>query len=60
MKYLIALTVISCAGASAESAYTAALLRCVDKAATLAESRECRRHVDGDYGITQVTRDGGK
>ena len=50
---------VGCAGGAAEATYTADLLRCVDKAETLAESRACRRHVDGNYGITQTTSDGG-
>jgi hypothetical protein len=50
---------VGCVGGAAEATYTADLLRCVDKAATLAESRACRRHVDGNYGITQTTSDGG-
>lgn len=44
---------------AAEAAYTAALLRCVDEASTLQQSRECRRHVDEDYGVTVTSRDGG-
>lgn len=48
-----------CAGCA--ETYTAALLRCVDKSATLAESKACRRHVDGDYGITETASpEGGK
>lgn len=39
----------------AELAYRASLLRCVDKAATLAESKACRRRVDLEY----LTQDGG-
>ncbi len=39
----------------AEAAYTAALVRCVDKAETLAESRACRASVDSSWGI----KDGG-
>lgn len=42
------------AATAAESAYTAALLRCVDTARTLAESRECRRKVNLDWAITEV------
>jgi hypothetical protein len=45
--------------AAAEAAYTADHLRCVDKAATLEESRECRASVDRKYGIVQTVRDGG-
>jgi hypothetical protein len=48
-----ALLVAHCAGCapSAESAYGAALLRCVDKATTLADSRACRRDVDAKWGV---------
>lgn len=41
---------------AAESAYTAALLRCVDQAKTLEESRECRRKVDLAWGIDGGSR----
>lgn len=49
------------AGATAaESAYTADLLRCVDEARTLAESRKCREGVDAKWGVAQTVRkDGG-
>jgi hypothetical protein len=46
---------IACAGAATEGAYTAALLRCVDKSATLAESKACRSGVDAQFGV----KDGG-
>lgn len=47
-------------GASAaESAYTGQLLRCVDQATSLAESRACRQRVDKEWGITEVATDGG-
>lgn len=42
------------AATAAESAYTAALLRCVDQAKTLAESRTCRQRVNADWQITEV------
>lgn len=59
MKRLaICLLLTGCAGA-AEAKYTKALLRCVDEAKTLAESRECRRRVDDGSGITQTTTNGG-
>lgn len=45
--------------AAAEAAYTADHLRCVDKSATLAESRACRDAVDRKYGIVQTATDGG-
>ncbi len=41
------------AATAAESAYTAELLRCVDTAKTLAESRSCRQSVDARWGITE-------
>ena len=50
MKTALLLALVSCA-ASAESAYTAALLRCVDKAETVTESRVCRHNVNGAYGV---------
>jgi hypothetical protein len=37
--------------ATQESTYTAALLRCVDKAQTLAESKACRSLVDAQFGV---------
>ena len=37
--------------ASAEAAYTGELLRCVDKAETLAESRACRAEVDKRWKV---------
>lgn len=37
----------------AETEYTADLLRCVDKAKTLQESRDCRQLVDERWGITE-------
>lgn len=39
-----------------ESLYTAALLRCVDKANTLAESQMCRQQVDYTCGIRQTVK----
>ena len=44
---------------SPETRYTTELLRCVDKATTLAELEACRRVVDVDWGIAQTVRDGG-
>lgn len=42
------------AGASAaEVTYTGELLRCVDDAKTLAESRACRQRVDAKWQITE-------
>lgn len=37
--------------AQAEAAYTAELLRCVDRAATLAASRACRAEVNQRWGV---------
>lgn len=59
-RVLAFLLLVSCAspeqfGANAaESAYTTALARCVDKATSLAESRACRKTVDAAYGITET------
>ena len=56
MKSLVALLFVAgCASASAEAAYTTALLRCVDQSSTLAESKACRALVDAKYGV----KDGG-
>lgn len=42
------------AGATAaESAYGAQLLRCVDQATTLEESRACRKRVNLEWGIVE-------
>ena len=41
----------------AELQYRAMLLRCVDKAKTLPESKACRKQVDESLGVNQ---DGGK
>lgn len=45
---------------AAEGAYGASLLRCVDEARTLPESKACRARVDAEFGVTQTGRDGGK
>lgn len=51
----------STAATAAESAYTADLLRCVDKSSTLAESKACREVVDAKWNITHTTtKDGGR
>ena len=47
------------AQAAAEGAYTAALLRCVDDARTLAESRACRARVNAEWGVVETTRKAG-
>lgn len=44
---------------AAEGAYGAELLRCVDAAKTLAESKACRAVVDAKWGVVQTARDGG-
>lgn len=41
---------------AAEGAYGAALLRCVDKATTLAESKTCRAKVNAEWGVTEVPK----
>lgn len=44
-----------------EAAYGADLLRCVDKATTLAESKACREQVDLKWGIVHtIAKDGGQ
>lgn len=45
---------------AAEGAYGAALLKCVDDAKTLQESKACRARVDAEWGITQTAKDGGR
>lgn len=60
-------TVESCKGSqpteaqvATEAAYGAALLKCVDEAKTLAESKACRAKVDEAWGIsTAFRRDAG-
>jgi hypothetical protein len=37
-----------------EKLYTAALLRCVDKATTIVESKACRAEVDKTCGISET------
>lgn len=39
------------AAAGAEAAYGASLLRCVDEAKSLAESKACRARVDAEWGV---------
>lgn len=49
------------AQAAAEGAYGAALMRCVDQATTLAESKACRARVNAEWQIVEtVTKDGGQ
>lgn len=50
----VARTAAGCSGpaaAGAEAAYGASLLRCVDEAKTLAESKACRAAVDARWGV---------
>ncbi len=48
------------AQAAAEGAYGAELVRCVDAATTLAESKACRATVDAKWGVVQTAaKDGG-
>jgi hypothetical protein len=54
MLAAVAALLCGCA-ASLEGSYTAALLRCVDKSETLAESKACRASVDAQYNV----KDGG-
>jgi hypothetical protein len=58
---LMARCVSSCAAAAptAEAAFTAEHLRCVDRARTLAESRACRADVNRRWGVTETVADGG-
>lgn len=58
MRRLLAVLLVACSPAAtgAEAAYTTALVRCVDKSETLAESKACRARVDEAYGV----KDGGK
>lgn len=44
------------AQAATEAAYGAALLKCVDEANTLAESKACRAKVDKAWGIQQTEK----
>ena len=39
---------------AAEASYGAALLRCVDAAKTLAESKGCRAKIDAEWGISRT------
>ncbi len=63
MKYVILIALAGCSphgpdpkAAAAEGAYTADLTRCVDKSATLAESKACRAEVNKKWGITEVPK----
>jgi hypothetical protein len=44
---------------AAEHSYGGALLKCVDDAQTLAESKACRARVDREWGVTSTVRDAG-
>jgi len=46
--------------AAAEAAFTTELLRCVDMAKTLEESKACRREVNRKWGVAETLRDGGE
>lgn len=47
----LAAAIFGCASGGAEAAYTGALVRCVERSATLAESKACRREVDRQWGL---------
>lgn len=56
MRALVLLLMASCLpkpspSTAAETAYGAQLLACVDQAATLAESKQCRAKVNAAWGI---------
>jgi hypothetical protein len=42
-----------------EEAFIAAVLRCTDKSATRAESRECKRQLQASCGFVETVTDGG-
>jgi len=54
MKRLAFVFLVGCSAthASADAAYTAQQLACVDSATTLAESKACRAKVDLKWGIS--------
>lgn len=66
MKALCLLVLVGCAQpstaaqAAAEGAYGASLLKCVDDAKTLAESKSCRARVDAEWNVVQAGKDGGR
>lgn len=45
--------------AAAETTYTAEMLKCVDNAKTLEESRACRQRVREKWGTSDAGKDGG-
>lgn len=47
------------ADVAAESEYTVELLRCVDRAHTLAESKACRQEVNRRWQITETVTEAG-
>ncbi len=54
MRAAVLLLLAACASApstAVESAYTAELLRCVDKAKTIQESHACRQSVDAAFSV---------
>lgn len=54
MKYAALVFLVGCSAAhtTADAAYTAAQLDCVQKSKTLAESKACRAKVDLKWGIS--------
>lgn len=46
-------TPMAAAQNTAEAAYGAELIKCVDDAKTLAESKACRANVDAKWNVTQ-------
>lgn len=49
--WLLAVGCVGAAKTTAEATYGASLLRCVDEAHSLAESKACRAKVDAAWGI---------
>jgi hypothetical protein len=56
VKYALLFLVACSTSTGAEATYTTALLRCVDKSESLAQSKACRATVDAQFGV----KDGGK
>ena len=54
MKYAALVFLVSCSAAhtTADAAYTAAKLDCVQKSQTLPESKACRAKVDAKWGVS--------
>lgn len=59
MRALVLVVLVACSSApkptntAAEAAYSAELLRCVDQAKTLADSKACRKKVNEAWGIVE-------